>query len=167
MNSLVQTIKSIIGEIFEASRIEDSGCFIDISNEKEPKLIIRYDPKRPNFGNLAKNEVRSPDFLFVSDYPNSKGRLFVIELSSGRNKSREDIKNQLSSGFEQLRHKMNEHGIKHFSTKPLVRAIYCGRLNRYTLDSITKKPIIFHVFGEKVRLSLLRPGGSFDELRIK
>lgn len=47
-----------------------------MSRESDPKLIIRYDSKRPYFEKVVHSIVKLPDFLFVSDHPPTNGRFF-------------------------------------------------------------------------------------------
>ena len=93
MRNLVAFWKSIIDKSFWAKKIEDSRCKIDISKESDPKLIVKFNPLRLNFGRRTNSNIKFPDFIFVSDYHSNQGRLFVIELSKGKTKSRNDIKN--------------------------------------------------------------------------
>lgn len=164
MGNLVALIESIVDKAFKVRKIKDGRCQIDVSQEKEPKLILRFCPKRPNFGSTAKNEVSSPDFLFVSDHPMPNGRLFVIEMSGGRDKSRNDIERQLKSGFAQLRHRMESKGITSFGSEPLIRAVYYGKMNTYTRDAIAKRPIRFRVFDRSFDLVLLHEGSKLDKV---
>ena len=88
MTKLVETIKKIIPSKFWVSGISDKNVKIDVSKEKEQKLVVRFDPSSPNFENVKGNQISSPDFLFASNHPTKNGRLFVIELSAGRDKTR-------------------------------------------------------------------------------
>lgn len=92
MTKLVETIKKIIPSKFWVSSISDKNVKVDVSKEKEKKLVVRFDPNSPNFENVNCNQISSPDFIFASNHPTNNGRLFVIELSAGRDKTRKNSK---------------------------------------------------------------------------
>lgn len=163
MTNLVEFLKSIIDRSFWEQKIEDRKCKIDISNESQPNLVIKFDPLRPNFGKKRNSDIKFPDFVFASDYPDKKGRLFIIELSKGKSKSRRYIEGQLSSGFHQLYERMTEMGIETFNYRPLLRAIYYGPMNSVTIQEIRKKPIKIFFFGKPVKFVPLNEENSLDD----
>lgn len=164
MRNLVAFLKSIIDKSFWTKKIEDRRCKIAISKELDPKLIVKFDPHRPNFGRRANSNIKFPDLIFVSDYPRNQGRLFVIELSKGKTKSRNDIEKQLSSGFKQLHDCMIEKGIENFNSNSVLRAIFYGKISQVTYQEIRKKPLKIWFFGKPGRFVPLHEECSLDDV---
>lgn len=165
MIKIVEQMRSIISEEFWADKIAENKCRVDISKEPDPKLIIRYDSRRPTFGNVVDSMVKLPDFLFVSDHPPTNGRLFIIELTSGRQKSRDGLNEQLSSGIEQLKKKLEADGINRLESNPMIRAIYCGKLHPALRRDISKHPIKFTAFGKKFRICIIKNGDDLSRVK--
>lgn len=164
MTTLVATIRKIIPSDFWVSEISDQNIKIDVSKEKEPKLIIRFNPKRENFGKRIDQHVTSPDFLFASDHPAVNGRLFVIELSGGRDKTRRKLENQLASGFAQLEKCMMANNVKSFKSMPKVMALYFGNMNSKTRRDIKKRPLVLRFFGHKVPFKILERKSGLEDV---
>lgn len=164
MTTLVDTIKMIIPSDFWVLGISEQSIKIDVSKEKEPKLIVRFDPKRANFGKRIDQHVTSPDFLFASDHPALDGRLFVIELSGGRDKTRQKLEKQLASGFAQLEKCMMANDVEGFKFMPKVRALYFGNMNSKTRRDIKKRPLVIRFLGHKVPFKILERKSGLEDV---
>lgn len=165
MIKMVKQMQSIISKEFWTDKIAENKCRVDISREPDPKLIIRYDSRRPTFGNVVDSMVKLPDFLFVSDHPQTNGRLFIIELSSGRQKSRNSLKEQLSSGIDQLKKRLEADGVDRFESNPIIRAIYCGKLHPALRRDMIKHPIEFTAFGKKFGICIIKNGDDLSKVK--
>lgn len=164
MTKLVETIKKIIPSKFWVSSISDKNVKIDVSREKEKKLVVRFNPNSPNFENVNGNQISSPDFLFASNHPTNSGRLFVIELSAGRDKTRKKLEAQLSSGFAQLEECMKKNNVSSFKPRPKVRALYFGNMNSRTRREIKKHPLKIKFLGRSIQFEILERGSGLDEV---
>ncbi|WP_424830564.1 hypothetical protein [Ruegeria sp.] len=140
MIEIVAEIESKVSNCCKVNTIRRGNFKVDISKEVYPWIIIDFDMKNAP---LNYNQTK-PDFLFVSSIGglNNSGRVIPIEISKGRSKSAEKIRNQLQAGSDWA-HKVMRHNFQ-----PKLIPLYCGLLSKSTRRNLKSCRIKFR--GQKV-----------------
>ena len=159
MGSVVAAVKSQVDQaclLVDKKQLKSGECYLLITGAPKPHLVINFDkPESP----LGANDEK-PDFLFLSDKggKDKKGQgglglLVPIELSAGRSKSAQHIKNQLQAGVD-----WSQKVIPEQSQLQLI-PIYCGPIDNLEKAEI-KKAQFRVVFRGQKETALLRRCGS-------
>lgn len=126
MTSLVDRIKELVDEGCLVQTIKKSVgrkyCSVDISSEQGKWIVIDLDKQ----GALIDLQSLRPDFVFISDKPVGRGRIVVVEISMGKNKSANDVRKQIQSGFENLEDRLIRDGSQELIKSIEVTGLFCG-----------------------------------------
>lgn len=131
---LIQTMKKSVGRKF---------CAVDISNVQGKWIVIDLDKQ----GSLTDMQSLRPDFVFVSDIPVGGGRIVVVEISMGKNKSASDIRRQIQAGFENIESRLIKDKCQEMVKSVKVTGLFCGNPPIALRQQLSKTKVRF---GNKV-----------------
>lgn len=106
MASVVNHIRASVPPCSDAAEIEEKGCQVSVTLNKEDYIIVNLNDNELNrlYGTSKSKEGRKADFLFANDATGNKtpwneSRVVVLELKGGESKRTvNDFISQLKAG---------------------------------------------------------------------